>query len=138
VFGLDLFQGDRTQFDPNVAGSADANYRLGAGDQLQLILTGDVERTEPLIVTHEGFVLIRDVGQISVAGLTLGQLEDVLYSRLGKVYSGIRRGPGASTRFSISISKLGVNQVYVTGDVRQPGSIRVSRAATVMNALYQA
>ena len=37
------------------------------------------------------------VGQLYVANLTLGQLEDLLYDRLGRVYSGVRRGPDAKT-----------------------------------------
>ncbi|HWE43481.1 MAG TPA: polysaccharide biosynthesis/export family protein, partial [Gemmatimonadaceae bacterium] len=85
IFGLNVFQGGTSQFDPNGAGPVDANYRLGPGDQLVLILTGDVELAHTLDVTREGFVVIPQVGQLYVANLTLGQLEDVLYSRLGRV-----------------------------------------------------
>ena len=74
----------------------DENYRLGPGDVLVLILTGDVERSHTLEVTREGFVVIPQVGQVYVANLTLGQLEDQLYGRLGRVYSGVRRGPNAT------------------------------------------
>ena len=78
--------------------------RIGPGDRLVLILTGDVELAHTLDVTREGFVVIPQVGQLHVANLTLGQLEDVLYSRLGRVYSGVRRGAGATTRFSVSVA----------------------------------
>lgn len=138
VFGLDLFQGDQSQLDPNVGGAADANYRFGPGDRLVLFLTGDVEKSMQLTVTRDGFVVIPAVGQVNVAGLTRAQLEDALYTRLGKVYSGVRRGPGATTRFYIDVASMGANQIFVNGDVRQPGSYRMSRAGTVMNALYLA
>ena len=85
-----------TQFQPAQAGPVDENYRLGPGDALVLILTGDVERSHTLEVTREGFVVIPQVGQVYVANLTLGQLEDQLYGRLGRVYSGVRRGPNAT------------------------------------------
>jgi len=138
VFGLNVFQGGTSQFDPNGAGPVDASYRLGPGDQLVLILTGDVELAHTLDVTREGFVVIPQVGQLYVANLTLGQLEDVLYSRLGRVYSGVRRGAGATTRFSVSVSRLRSNQVFVVGDVITPGSFRVSSAGTALSALYAA
>jgi protein involved in polysaccharide export with SLBB domain len=138
VFGLDLFRGDNTLFQPNTSGGADANYRFGAGDKLVLFLTGDVEKSYQLTVTQDGFVVIPDVGEINVAGLTRAQLEDMLYTRLGRVYSGVRRGSGATTRFYIDMSQMGTNQVYVNGDVVHPSSYRLSRAATVMTALYEA
>ena len=138
VFGLDLFSGDATQLDPNVGGAADANYRFGPGDRLVLFLTGEVEKSTQLTVTRDGFVVIPAVGQVNVAGLTRAQLEDALYTRLGRVYSGVRRGPGATTRFYIDVSSMGANQIYVNGDVKSPGSYRISRAGTVMNALYLA
>jgi polysaccharide export outer membrane protein len=137
-FGQEVFDRTTTQFDANLAGPVDANYRLGPGDRLVLILTGDVEAAYNLDVTREGFVVVPQVGQISVANLTLGQLNEVLYSRLGRVYSGVRRGADATTRFSISVARLRSNQVYVVGDVAAPGSKRISSAGTVLTALYAA
>lgn len=138
VFGLNLFRNDSSRFNANPAGAADPNYRFGPGDQLVLFLTGDVEKSYRLPVTREGFVVIPDVGQVDVAGLTRSQLEDVLYNRLGKVYSGVRRGTGATTRFYIDVSQMGANQIFVNGDVEHPSSYTMSRAGTVMTALYLA
>jgi protein involved in polysaccharide export with SLBB domain len=137
VFGIDLFQNQSTLFDANAAGGVDPNYRFGPGDRLVLFLTGDVEKSYTLNVTREGFVVIPEVGQVSVAGLTRSQLESALYDRLGRVYSGVRRG-GGTTHFYIDVSQIGANQVFVNGDVQHPGSYRVSRAGTVLNALYAA
>ena len=95
VFGLETFRQSSTQFEPMEAGPVDENYRLGPGDVLVLILTGDVEQAYMLEVTREGFMVIPQVGQVYVANLTLGQLEDQLYARLGRVYSGVRRAPNA-------------------------------------------
>jgi polysaccharide export outer membrane protein len=138
LFGLDVFRASTSQFEPNLAGPVDATYRIGPGDKLVLILTGDVEEAHQLDVTREGFVVIPQVGQVSVANLTMAELENVLYNRLGRVYSGVRRGPGATTRFSVSVSQLRSNQIFVTGDVARPGSYRVSSAGTALSALYAA
>ena len=136
IFGLDLFQNaSNTLFDPNLAGPVDQNYRLGPGDRLVLVLTGDVETAYNLQVTREGFVLVPQAGQLYVANLTLGQLETVLAGRLGQIYSGIRSG---RTRFSVSVARLRTNQIFVVGDVARPGSYQVSGTGTALTALYAA
>ena len=138
LFGMETFRRTSTRFLPVQAGPVDENYRLGSGDVLVLILTGDVEQAQTLSVTREGFVVIPQVGQVYVANLTLAQLEDQLYSRLRRVYSGIRRGPGATTKFQISVARLRNIQVFVTGDVVRPGAFQMSGAGTVLTALYAA
>ncbi|MGH6689650.1 MAG: SLBB domain-containing protein [Gammaproteobacteria bacterium] len=138
VFGMELFGRTRTEFEPTMSGPVDPGYRLGPGDEIQLVLTGDVEEAYALQVNREGFIFIPDVGQISVNGLMLGQLEDVLYSRLGRVYSGVSRSAEATTRFQVSLGRLRINQVFVIGDVLRPGAYQVSAAATVLHALYRA
>ena len=107
-FGIEVFRRHTTRFQPVTTGPVDENYRLGAGDILVLILTGDVERTHTLEVNREGFVLVPQVGQVHVANLTLAELENVLYTRLGRVYSGVRRGADARTRFSVTVARRSV------------------------------
>src|SRR5579859_5153599 len=138
VFGVDVFQRTTTQFLPLLSGPVPPDYKLGPGDDLVLILTGDVELTYSLPVTREGFVLIPQVGQVHVANLTLDQLRDVLYTRLGRVYSGVKRGANATTRFDVTVANVRANQVYVVGEVAQPGAYQISSLATVFTALYAA
>src|SRR5947207_6223357 len=69
VFGVDVFQRTTTQFLSLLAGPVPADYKLGPGDQLVLILNGDLELAYPLEVTREGFILIPQVGQLYVANL---------------------------------------------------------------------
>ena len=138
VFGVDVFQRTTTQFLPLLAGPVPADYKLGPGDNLVLILTGDVELTYSLPVTREGFVLIPQVGQVHVANLTLDQLRDVLYTRLGRVYSAVRRGAKATAQFDVTVANVRANQVYVLGEVSQPGAYQISSLGTVLTALYAA
>ena len=138
IFGLDFFRNPTTEFDPNLSGPVDASYRINPGDKLVLVLTGDVEQSHSLDVTREGFIVIPQVGQIWVNNLTMAELENVLYSRLGRVYSGVRRGGGATTHFYVTPARLGSNQIFVTGDVLRPGSYRISSAGTALSALYAA
>lgn len=136
-FGRKLFARSTTEFEP-VSGPVPPDYRLGPGDEVVLVLTGDVELVRIVTVSASGALVIPDVGQVFVNGLTLGQLEDLLYDRLGRVYSGVRRGPEATTRFHVSLGTLRRIQVYVVGAVERPGGYPVSSVATVFEALYQA
>jgi polysaccharide export outer membrane protein len=138
VFGVDVFRRTTTQFLPALAGPVPPDYKLGPGDHLVLILTGDVEFAFTLQVTREGFILIPQVGQVFVSNLTLDQLREVLFGRLGRVYSGVKHGADATTRFDIAVASVRVNQVYVVGEVQQPGAYQISALGTVLTSLYAA
>src|SRR3989441_552107 len=138
VFGVDVFRRTTTQFLPLLSGPVPPDYKLGPGDALVLILTGEVELAYTLQVTREGFILVPQVGQVFVSNLTLNQLRDLLYTRLGRVYSGVRRAANATTRFDISVANVRANQIYVVGEVTQPGAYQISSLGTVLTALYAA
>jgi polysaccharide biosynthesis/export protein len=135
LFGRDIFERQTTQFDPVLGGPLPPSYRVGSGDQFMLLLTGGVERTENLVVTRDGWVVLRDVGQVPAANLTFEQLQTTLRTRLGNAYSGIRTG---ETRFSLLPTKVGTNQVFVLGSVTSPNAYQISRLGTVLTALYAA
>ena len=140
VFGREFFRRDPWQMmqPPETFGPVDRDYRLGPGDELFLVLTGDVELAYTLGVTREGFVIIPDVGQVSVNGLTMAMLEDRLYDRLGRVYSGVSRSANATTQFQVSLGRLRSNQIFVVGDVVDPGAKQISSVGRVLNALQAA
>ena len=135
LFGRDVFNRTTNQFDPAVNGPLPPNYKVGYGDQFTLVFTGDFERTEQLTVTRDGWVVVKDAGQIPAANLTFDQLRASMAARLGRVYSGINNG---TTRFSVLPTRVGTNQVYVLGDVTTPNAYQVSRLGTVLTALYAA
>lgn len=138
IFGLQVFRRRGREFQPTLGGPVDPSYVLGPGDELVLILTGDVERVHQMTVTREGFVVIPSVGKLQVANQSMAQVTETLYGRLGRVYSGVRKGAGATTQFQLSLSRLRTVQVYVTGEVQRPGAFQASAGGTVLAALYAA
>ena len=135
IFGLDVFTRATSQFQPLLSGPVPDDYVLGPDDQLVLILTGEVELTQPLVVTREGFVVVPNVGRISVANLTMANLRVLLRTRLANSYSGISRG---TVFVSVTLTELRTIQIYVTGEVAQAGAYQMASVATVTNALYAA
>lgn len=140
VFGREFFRRGPWQMlqQTETFGPVPGDYRLGPGDELFLVLTGDVELAYTLGVTREGYVIIPDVGQLSVNGLTLAELEHRLYDSLGRVYSGVTRDADATTHFQVSLGRLRANQIFVVGDVVDPGAKQISSVGRVLDALQAA
>ena len=135
IFGLDVFTRASSQFQPLLSGPVPDDYLVGPGDQLVLMVTGEIELARELVVSREGFLLVRDVGRISVANLTMADLRILLRARLANSYSGITRG---TVFVDVTITQLRTIQIYVTGEVAQAGAYQLASVATVTNALYAA
>src|SRR3990170_4773450 len=50
LFGADVFRGRTTRFQPLLTGPVPPNYRVGPGDVMVLVITGDVEIVQELAV----------------------------------------------------------------------------------------
>ena len=135
IFGHEVFSRATSQFQPLLSGPVPDSYRVGPGDRIVLIVTGEVEFAHDLSITREGFVVVPDVGRISVANLTMAGVRGLLRSRLSGSYSGIDRG---TTTVDVSITELRTNQIYVIGEIEQPGAYQLASVATVTNAIYAA
>src|SRR5438309_6946028 len=137
VFGVDVFRRATTQFMPLLSGPVDPAYRLGPGAVIALVLTGGVEQAYQLEITRAGFVIVPQVGQIYLANLTLESARSVLSDRLGRVYSKLR-GPNPTIKFDATVARVRANQIYVTGEVTQPGAYQISALGTAITTLYAA
>ncbi len=135
VFGHDIFRRATSRFQPLLSGPVPDSYKIGPGDRLVLLLTGEVELSYDLEVTREGFVIVPEVGRITIADIDMTGARALFRQRLSGFYSGIERG---TTSVSLSIAELRTIQVYLTGEVRQPGAYQLSSMATVTNGLYAA
>jgi protein involved in polysaccharide export with SLBB domain len=138
LFGRALFRRATSEFQPVLTGPVDRDYRVGPGDEMVLVFTGDLEFVYNLTVSREGAIVVPDVGQVVVNGTTLQELEDRLITRLSRVYSSVSRGAGATTQVQVSLGRLRTNLVYVMGEVERPGAYQVSAVSTAFHALYQA
>jgi len=137
VFGVDVFRRATTQFLPLLSGPVDPAYRLGPGDVLALVLTGGVEQTYQLEITRAGFIILPQVGQLYLSNLTLETARAVLFDRLGRVYSKLR-GSNPTIKFDVTVTRVRANQIYVVGEVKQPGAYQISALGTAIAAIYAA
>jgi len=134
-FGADLFALSPSTFTPPLYGPIDPDYRLGPGDEIVIDVWGDAVFRLEKIVNREGNVLLPDVGQVSLQGLTLLGAKERVRARLSKAYSGFSKDP-PTTFLDLSLGKLRPIKVFVVGEVRRPGAYDLSAASTVFHALY--
>lgn len=110
---------------------SDPAYVLGPGDVLGVRLTGmGLERELSVPVNREGGLDVPGMGVVDVAGLQLAQAEAEVES-LARRYS-----PSAQAR--LRMLRMRDLEVYVVGEVRRPGLVRVSGRATPLAALLAA
>ena len=135
IFGSELYTAVAPNFEPNMKLATPLNYMLGPDDQLQVSVYGVQEYNGELLVSAEGNILVPNVGQIKVAGLTIEAATQKLKSIMGSgVYSYLRTG---GSKLSVTLSKIRSIKVTVIG-TNHPGNYNLSSLATVFNALYVA
>jgi protein involved in polysaccharide export with SLBB domain len=131
VFGTSFFRRS-IGLDAPAFGPVDAGYRLGPGDEVNVILTGAVQDVYTLVVTRDGTLVVPDLGEVTVHGLTVRGLEDLLRARLQSAYA------SGLTRISVSLGRIRAIDVFVVGDVERPGPYQLNGLATALSALHRA
>lgn len=127
-FGYDLFTRPPTTFAPVTDVPVSADYLLGPGDNINIVLWGGAQGGYQVEVDRNGAIAIPRLGVMQVSGLTLNQLQTFLQQRFAEFYPDFR--------MAVTMGKLRTILVYVVGEVRQPGAYTVSALSTIVNALF--
>jgi protein involved in polysaccharide export with SLBB domain len=127
-FGYDLFTDAPSTFVPATDIPVPPDYVVGAGDQLQIQLFGNTNRTLTLTVGRDGQISLPEIGPISVAGQKFSAVKQSVESRVSRQMIGVRANVEMGETRSI--------RVFLLGEVDMPGSYTVSGLSTVTNALF--
>lgn len=134
-FGYKAFNTIPDAFRPRETGPVDDGYVVGPSDELRLTVWGGAEFTYDLTVDRAGRVTVPNVGQFTVSGKRLSQLRRDMKQWLSRSYAGLTSTP-PTVFMDLMVTRVRPVQVYVLGEVAQPGGYVVSSYATVFNALY--
>jgi polysaccharide export outer membrane protein len=119
------------QLPPQIpfTGTADADYTLGADDQISLtVVELDDQFTDKVFrIEMSGDVNIPLVGRVRAAGLTVKQLEESIEKALDKIL----REP----QVVVGIVQFGSQPVSVLGEVNTPGVHQVKGQKNLLQAL---
>ena len=88
-------------------------YKISLRDELSIILSGTQSDTFNLRVKLDGSILFPEIGSISVAGKTLGEVQEILTSLVNQSFVGIN--------VNVSIKKILALKDFNSGAVNSPG-----------------
>ena len=130
-FGYDLFgKKPPSTFAPFSNVPLPSDYIVGAGDEIDVQLYGNQNRSLKLTVSRDGHVNLPDIGPVNVSGQRFTDVKAALEARIEHQLIGVRA--------SVSMGDTRAIRVFVLGEAKRPGSYTVSGLATVTSALYAA
>ncbi|MCX5890453.1 MAG: SLBB domain-containing protein [Deltaproteobacteria bacterium] len=129
-FGYSFFYQPPASFLPTEAVPVGADYVIGPGDRIRIIIWGSVQGEYNLTVDRNGQIDIPKVGVVHVSSLTYRQLREVLDREFARQYTNFQ--------MNVTLDNLRTIQIYVVGQARFPGSYAVSSLSTLVSALFAA
>jgi polysaccharide export outer membrane protein len=129
-FGYNLFESEPTTFAPVGGVPAPEKYVIGSGDRLRVFLFGKESAEYDLVVNRDGTLIIPDLDRLNVQGLSFETVRNLIEERVKERKIGVTA--------VVTLDELRSIQVFILGDVNQPGSFAVSAFSTLVNALFVA
>lgn len=129
-FGGDASDGARAArtADAGAArGAADADYRIGPEDALEISVWKDDTLKAATLVRPDGGISFPLVGDLMVAGKTTTQVRDELTRRLEKYIP--------EPVVNVALTRVASYRIYVLGRVNKPGEFPLGRPIDVLQAL---
>ena len=124
-------------FEPNENMATPKNYRLGPGDEVIVDIWGTNEATIRQEISPEGNIMVSQIGPVYLNGLTIDEAGDKIRGVLSRKYAGVS-GENPESQVRVTLGQIRSIQINVMGEVRVPGTYRLSSFATVFHALYRA
>lgn len=107
------------------------SYRIGPGDVLQIDVWKEPEASTPsTTVRPDGCISLPMIGEVRAAGLRTTELQKSLSEKYGEL---IR-----DTRVTVFVREVHSQRIYLIGEVRREGPIRLVAPLTVLQALAEA
>lgn len=102
-------------------------YKLGAGDKIRVVVLSDPQFSGDYEVNSSGSINARMLGNLSVTGTTMADLEEQLKSRY--------LSAGFLTDPRISVELVSYRPFFILGEVNRPGSFNYLSCLRVVQAV---
>lgn len=107
------------------------DYIVGPNDVLAIMVVDEPQLTGKYIVRADGTFTFPLIGRLNAGGLRLQAVEDDVRDRLAK---GFLKNP----QVGVSVEQYRSQQIFVMGEVRQPGSLQFTGQMRLIEALARA
>ena len=112
--------------DAASAAVSKGGYKLGPGDRLRVVVFDEDALTGEFAVSSAGVVSLPLIGDVSAAGLTIGEFQEA-------VKADLRHGYLTDPRVSVEV--LNYRPFYILGEVNKPGEYSYSDGLTTAKAV---
>ncbi len=126
-FGYHFFE-RRRSLAPETAVPVGPDYIIGPDDQFTIHLWGRTEETHPAIVSRDGTITLPRLGTLNVGGLTKSEMEKLLLHKFKEYYPDFE--------MSITMYALRSVEVFLIGEMNEPGTYSLNALSTVISALF--
>ena len=133
IFGQEVFTTHSLTFEPNQNLATPTDYQLGPGDEVIIDIWGASEDRLRSTISPEGNIVIDQLGPIYLNGMTIEEANNHLRRMFAYKYAGVEE---EETDISLTLGQVRTIQVNVLGEVKTPGTYRLSPFSNVFNALY--
>ena len=130
IFGHDVFNNEYMTFESSMNIATPQNYRLGAGDEVNVDIWGASQESFTETISPDGTITIEGIGVIQLGGLTVTQAKNRLRQVIGPRFH--------NSSIDLTLGQTRTITISITGEVKWPGTYTMSAFATVYNALYMA
>ena len=130
IFGHDVFNNKQMTFESSMNIATPQNYRLGAGDVVNIDIWGASQESLAETISPDGTITVEGIGVIQLGGLTVSQAKSRLRQIIGPRFQ--------DSNIELTLGQTRTITISVTGEVKMPGTYTMSAFATVYNALYMA
>jgi len=113
------------------ADKAPVDYVVGQNDVLAVMVIDQAQLTGKFIVRADGTFVYPLLGNVKASGLTLQTIEDQMRAGLAKGYL-------KDPQVSVSVEQYRSQQIFVMGEVRQPGVMQFTGTMSLVEALARA
>lgn len=134
IYGQGIFNSRGLTFEPNSNMATPKDYRLGPGDEVIIDIWGVSEDNIRQQINPDGRIMISQLGPVYLNGMTVDEANRHLKNIFSKKYSGV----GSDTDINLTLGQIRSIQIDVFGEVRTPGTYRISPFSNVFHALYNA
>ncbi len=115
---------------PAVGQPLSADYVLGPGDMLEIVMFGDPDLSRTVVIKPDGTIALPLIGEVKAAGMTTTQLA----AHLVRLYSKYKKGPS----ISVGVSQFRVDRFYILGQVNRPGEYEIRPGIGILELLASA
>jgi polysaccharide biosynthesis/export protein len=119
---------DRARLEP--APAADAQYRLGPEDVIQVFVWKEPELSTTITVRPDGNVSLPLIGELNASGQTAQQLQEEVSRRLRQYVS--------EPVVNVLVTQVNSPKFSVLGQVRKPDQYRLKNKVSVLDAIAMA